>query len=65
MGKGVLKTEEFSGGNGAGNMQTKQLKRQLEVTQEDLYKMEKVNSYKWLDLCTIIFIELLNHGKFT
>ena len=55
MGKGVLKTEEFSGGNSAGNMQTKQLKRQLEVTQEDLYKMEKVDSYKWLDLCTIIF----------
>ena len=44
MGKGVLKSEEFGGGNGAGNMQTKQLKRQLEVTQEDLYKMEKVNS---------------------
>ena len=45
MGKGVLKSEEFGGGNGAGNMQTKQLKRQLEVTQEDLYKMEKVFSF--------------------
>ena len=44
MGKGVLKSEEFGGGHGAGNMQTKQLKRQLEVTQEDLYKMEKVYS---------------------
>ena len=41
MGKGMLKTEEI--GNGAGSIQTKQLKRQLEVTQEDLYKMEKVN----------------------
>ena len=36
----MLKTEEI--GNGAGSIQTKQLKRQLEVTQEDLYKMEKV-----------------------
>ena len=43
-GKGMLKTEEFGGsGNGGGNQQTKQLKRQLETTQEDLYKMEKVN----------------------
>ena len=41
MGKGMLKTEEI--GNGAGSIQTKQLKRQLEVTQEDLYKMEKVS----------------------
>jgi len=39
MGKGMLKTEEI--GNGAGSIQTKQLKRQLEVTQDDLYKMEK------------------------
>ena len=43
MGKGMLKTEEI--GNGAGSIQTKQLKRQLEVTQEDLYKMEKVSCY--------------------
>lgn len=41
----MLKTEEFGGGgNGGGNQQTKQLKRQLEATQEDLYKMEKVKS---------------------
>jgi hypothetical protein len=45
IGKGMLKTEEFGGGgNGGGNQQTKQLKRQLEATQEDLYKMEKVKT---------------------
>ena len=45
----MLKTEEFGGGgNGGGNQQTKQLKRQLEATQEDLYKMEKVKSmFAW------------------
>ena len=41
MGKGggMLKTEEFGSGNVGG---TKHLKRQLEVTQEEMYKMEKV-----------------------
>ena len=39
VGKGTMvKTEDFGG----GGIQQKQLKRQLETTQEDLYKMEKV-----------------------
>ena len=43
-GKGVTKTDEFGGsGNGSGNIQTKQLKKQLETAQDDLYKMEKVS----------------------
>ena len=43
-GKGVAKTDEFGGsGNGSGNIQTKQLKKQLETAQDDLYKMEKVS----------------------
>merc|ERR1711997_556362 len=37
-GKGVAKTDEFGG---SGNIQTKQLKKQLETAQDDLYKMEK------------------------
>ena len=44
-GKGVAKTDEFgSSGNGSGNIQTKQLKKQLETAQDDLYKMEKVSA---------------------
>ena len=44
-GKGVAKTDEFGGsGNGSGNIQTKQLKKQLETAQDDLYKMEKVSA---------------------
>ena len=38
----MVKAEDFGGGGSGGGIQQKQLKRQLETTQEDLYKMEKV-----------------------